>query len=148
MTKRFLNVQYGTLTAEVDITGMSRLGEVRRAIKAELSNSLAQVDAPLIQLYTTNRDQQINTWALLNSLPPEYFIEGGSCVVIGTSPPPSGQPRENSNTLSSVDASQLTVYKDRLLQVALEEDSLVSGLGSSKKDAIFVRIPIMHTPGL
>jgi hypothetical protein len=56
--------------------------------------------------------------------------------------------RENSNTLSSVDASQLTVYKDRLLQVALEEDSPVSGLGPSKKDAIFVRIPIMHTPGL
>jgi hypothetical protein len=36
MTKRFLNVQYDTLTAEVDITSMSRLGEVQDAIKAKL----------------------------------------------------------------------------------------------------------------
>ena len=93
MTKRFLNVQYGTLTAEVDITGMSRLGEVRRAIKAELGEAIP-VAAALIQLYTTNRDQLINTWALLNSLPQECFIEGGSCVVIGTLSPPSRQPTQ------------------------------------------------------
>jgi hypothetical protein len=88
---RYLNVQYGTLTAEVDITGISRLGGVQDAIKAKLSNSLAQVDAARIQLYNTNRDQLINTWALFNSLPQEYFTEGGSCVVIGTSSPPSRQ---------------------------------------------------------
>ena len=71
------------------------MSEVRRAIKIELSNSLAQVDAPQLQLYTnSNRDQLINTWALFNSLPQEYFIEGGSCVVIGTSPPPSRQPTQ------------------------------------------------------
>ena len=92
---RYLNVQYGTLTAEVDITGISRLGGVKSAIKTELSNSLARVDAPQLQLYTnSNRDQLINTWALLNSLPQEYFTEGGSCVVIGTSPPPSSQPTQ------------------------------------------------------
>jgi hypothetical protein len=90
---RYLNVQYDTLTAEINIAGISRLGGVQDAIKAKLSNSLAQVDAPQLQLYTnSNRDQLINTWALFNSLPQEYFTEGGSCVVIGTSPPPSRQP--------------------------------------------------------
>jgi DNA polymerase III delta prime subunit len=74
---------------------MSRLGEVQDAIKAKLSNSLAQVDAPQLQLYTTNRDQLINTWALFNSLPQEYFTEGGSCVVIGTSPPPTRESSKN-----------------------------------------------------
>ena len=86
---RYLNVQYGTLVAEVNITGISRLGGVQDAIKAKLSNSLAQVDAALIQLYTTNKDQVINSWALFSSLSKEYFTEGGSCVVIGTSPPPT-----------------------------------------------------------
>jgi hypothetical protein len=91
MTKRFLNVQYGTLTAEVEITGISRLGEVQDAIKAKLSNSLAQVYAPLIQLYTnSNKDQLITD---LDDITPEntplYYqklTQGGSCVVIGTSP--------------------------------------------------------------
>ena len=70
---RYLNVQYGsTLTAEVNITGISRLGGVKSAIKRELSNALSQVDAPQLQLYTnSNRDQLINTWALLDSLPQE-----------------------------------------------------------------------------
>ena len=95
---RYLNVQYGTLTAEVDITGISRLGGVRCAIKAELCNSLAQVDAPQLQLYTTNRARLITD---LDDITPEkkpqYFqklTQGGSCVVIGTSPPPSRQPTQ------------------------------------------------------
>jgi hypothetical protein len=86
MTKRFLNVQYGTLTAEVDITGMSRLGEVQDAIKAKLSNSVAQVDAPLIQLYTnSNKDQLITDLDDITpeNTPPDYqkLTQGGSCVV-------------------------------------------------------------------
>jgi hypothetical protein len=84
--ERYLNVQYGTIIAEVDITGISRLGGVKNAIKAEFSNSLAQVDAPQLQIYTnSNRDQLITTWADLDSLSQEYFTEGGSCVFIGTS---------------------------------------------------------------
>jgi hypothetical protein len=85
---RYLNVQYGTLTAEVEITGISRLGGVKSAIKAELGEAIPVAPA-LIQLYNTNRDQLINTWSLFQSLSQEYFTEGGSCVVIGTSPPPS-----------------------------------------------------------
>ena len=64
MTKRFLNVEYSVYKTRINVTDMEDLSEVRRAIKAELSNSLAQVDAPQLQLYTTNRDQLINTWAI------------------------------------------------------------------------------------
>jgi hypothetical protein len=62
---------------------MKDLSELQDAIKAKLSISLAQVDAPQLQLYTnSNRDQLINTWDFLNSLPQEYFDEGGYCSFI------------------------------------------------------------------
>ena len=80
--EKYLNVQYNTLTAEVNITGISRLGGVQDAIKAKLGEAIP-VSAALIQLYTSNRDQLITTWALFNLLPQEYFTKGGSCVVIG-----------------------------------------------------------------
>lgn len=72
---------------------MEELCELRSAIKAELSNSLAQFDAPQLQLYTnSNRDQIITD---LDDITPEntpqYYqklTQGGSCIVIGTSPPP------------------------------------------------------------
>lgn len=72
MNPGYLNVQYDSLTAEVDISGISRLGGLKSAIKSEFSNSLSHVDAPQLQLYTnSNRDQLINTWALFNSLTEE-----------------------------------------------------------------------------
>ncbi|KAI8894042.1 hypothetical protein BC833DRAFT_531060 [Globomyces pollinis-pini] len=96
---RYLNVQYGTLTAEVDITGISRLGGVKTAIKAILSNALSQVDAPQLQLYTnSNRDQLITDLDDITlEKTPQYYqklIQGGSCVSIGTSSPPSLQPTQ------------------------------------------------------
>jgi hypothetical protein len=52
---------------------------------------------------------------------------------------------ENPNILSTVDASQLVVYKDRAAfdgkQEPLEEDSLVEGLGKLLKEAIIVAVP-------
>ena len=89
MPKRFLNVEYdGT---KIEITEMEDLSEVRRAIKAKFANSLAQVDAALIQLYTAEKDQLITD---LDDIPPQCYQklnQGGSCVVIGTLPPPSRQ---------------------------------------------------------
>ena len=94
MNDLYLNVQYGnTLTAEVNITGISRLGGVQDAIKAKLGEAIP-VSAALIQLYTPNRDL-ITTWALFKSLPEEYFNEGGSCVIIGTSPLPTRESSKN-----------------------------------------------------
>ena len=70
------------------------MSEVRRAIKAELGEAIP-VAAGLIQLYTnSNRNQLITD---LDDITPEanpqYYRklrQGGFCVVIGTSPPPSG----------------------------------------------------------
>jgi hypothetical protein len=80
---RYLNVLYGTLTAEVNITGISRLGGVQDSFKAKLGEAIP-VAAALIQLYTADREQLIDNWTLFNS-PTEEYNEGGSCVVIGTS---------------------------------------------------------------
>jgi hypothetical protein len=50
-----------------------------------------------------------------------------------------------SNTLSSIDAAQLQVYKNKSSFDAkennLEEDSHINGLGSSKKEALIVVVP-------
>lgn len=54
MSKRVLNVEYSGTKTEIDTTEAERLGEVQDAIKAKLANTLAQVDAPQLQLY----DQQ------------------------------------------------------------------------------------------
>ncbi|KAK5667199.1 squalene synthetase-like protein [Batrachochytrium dendrobatidis] len=70
MPKRFINVEYGTLTTEIDVTDFEDLSDVQDAIKSEYGPAMADIDAPQLQLYTnSNKDQLINTWALLDSLP-------------------------------------------------------------------------------
>ena len=88
MTKRFLNVEYSVYKTRINVTDMEDLSEVRRAIKAELSIALSQVDAPQLLLYTANRDQLITD---LDDITPEktpqYYqklTQGGCCVVIAT----------------------------------------------------------------
>jgi hypothetical protein len=86
----YLNIQYGSLVAEVDITGISRLGGVQDAIKAKYGPAMADIGAPQLQLYTnTNRDQLINDLDdITPDKTPQYYqklTQGGSCVVIGTS---------------------------------------------------------------
>jgi hypothetical protein len=95
---RYINVQYGTLTVEVNITRISRLGGVQNAIKAKLGEAIP-VAVALIQLYTnSNRDQLITD---LDDITLEKTLQyyqklnqGGSCVVIDTSPQPSRQPTQ------------------------------------------------------
>ncbi|EGF76439.1 hypothetical protein BATDEDRAFT_28349 [Batrachochytrium dendrobatidis JAM81] len=95
MPKRFLNVEYNTISTEIDVTGISRLGKLKSAIKSEYGSAMADIGAPQLQLYTdSNKDQLINTWAAFNSLAADYFAENGSCVVIGVSPPSSRQPTQ------------------------------------------------------
>ncbi|KAK5664489.1 squalene synthetase-like protein [Batrachochytrium dendrobatidis] len=70
MPKRFLNVEYNTISTEIDVTDFEDLSEVQDAIKSEYGPAMADIDAPQLQLYTnSNKDQLINTWALLDSLP-------------------------------------------------------------------------------
>jgi hypothetical protein len=104
---RYLNVQFHLLSTEVNITSISRLSGVKHAIKQELSNTLSHVDAPQLQLYTnSNKDQLINTWDSLNSLPQEYFTEGGCCVVIFITP--ARELSKNDHSTSSHSTFSLT----------------------------------------
>jgi hypothetical protein len=86
--ERYINVQYGSLTAEVDITGINRLGGVKGAIKRVFGEAIP-VAAALIQLYTnSNRDQLITDLDdITPELTPQYYqklTQGGCCIVIET----------------------------------------------------------------
>ncbi|EGF78076.1 hypothetical protein BATDEDRAFT_26764 [Batrachochytrium dendrobatidis JAM81] len=72
MPKRFLNVEYNTISTEIDVTDFEDLSDVQDAIKSEYGPAVADIDAPQLQLYTNN----------------------GSCAVIGCLPPPSRQPTQ------------------------------------------------------
>jgi hypothetical protein len=76
MSKRFLNIEYSGIKTDVDVTEAETFSAVQDAIKARYGHGLAHVAAPYIQLFTTNKDQHINSWNLFNSLSEEYFTEG------------------------------------------------------------------------
>ena len=94
MPKRFLNVEYSGTRTEVDVTEAERLGEVRRAIKAEYGPVTSDVGAPQLQLY----DQQGHRITDLKDIPDDYYKEpknGGLFLAIRTSPPPTREPSRN-----------------------------------------------------
>ena len=92
MPKQFLNVQYSASKTRINVTEMEDLSEVQDAISRAFS---LKVGYAFIQLYTSNRDLRISTWALFNSLSQEYFTKGGSCVDVGTSPPLTRETSKN-----------------------------------------------------
>ncbi|KAI8842265.1 hypothetical protein BJ741DRAFT_705127 [Chytriomyces cf. hyalinus JEL632] len=73
-TKRYLNVQYKTsaITA-VDVTGMTRHGELQEAIRKALSRSLGHT---LIELYDMDNNH-ISKSAQIIALHTVYFTKGG-----------------------------------------------------------------------
>ncbi|OAJ45457.1 hypothetical protein BDEG_28597 [Batrachochytrium dendrobatidis JEL423] len=73
MPKRYLNVEYDTLTAEINVTDFEDPSDVQDAIKSEYGPVMADIDAPQLQLYTDN----------------------GYCVVIGCLPPPIRKPSKS-----------------------------------------------------
>ncbi|EGF79004.1 hypothetical protein BATDEDRAFT_26152 [Batrachochytrium dendrobatidis JAM81] len=96
MPKRYLNVEYDTISTEIDVTDFEDPSDVQDAIKAEYGPVMADIDAPQLQLYTnSNKDQLISKWALLDSLPQEYFTQDGFCVVIGCLPLPTRKPSKS-----------------------------------------------------
>ncbi|EGF76734.1 hypothetical protein BATDEDRAFT_28175 [Batrachochytrium dendrobatidis JAM81] len=54
MPKRFLNVEYGTISTEIDVTDFEDLSDVQDAIKSEYDPAMADIDAPQLQLYTNS----------------------------------------------------------------------------------------------
>ncbi|EGF77150.1 hypothetical protein BATDEDRAFT_92027 [Batrachochytrium dendrobatidis JAM81] len=66
MPKRFLNVEYDTLTAEIDVTDFEDLSGVQDAIKSEYGPAMADIDAPQLQLYTDSSASAAASPALLD----------------------------------------------------------------------------------
>lgn len=85
----FLNVVYRETRAEIKTDGIERISELRRAIKDEYKNALADIDAPQLQLYKSYPNEPIAMMAHYRALPNEFHVEGGPCVEIHTSPPPT-----------------------------------------------------------
>ena len=90
---------------------------------------------PLIWFQLVDSDGQPYKGSSVSSvsLPPASVINGFRQVVI------------NANPESSLDASQLKIYKNKTAfdgkEEALEDDCLVSGLGLSDKEALVVLVP-------
>ncbi|KAJ3251912.1 hypothetical protein HK103_002017 [Boothiomyces macroporosus] len=78
MSKRFLNVEYNGLKAEIDVTDAERLGQVQLTIKTTFGNTFEKVDAPYLQPFQPldSEKRHINKWKQVNSLPQNYFEEG------------------------------------------------------------------------
>ena len=110
----YLNVQYGSTltTAEINITGISRLGGVKSAIREAFPNALSQVDAPQLQLY----DQQSQQITDLDDIPEVYYKklkDGGLSLVVRTSQPPT----RKSSTDELFDAGSTSFIYDLTTQL-------------------------------
>ncbi|KAJ3269152.1 hypothetical protein HDV01_001730 [Terramyces sp. JEL0728] len=81
MSDRYLNVQLNGVLSDINLTGINRFGAVQAKIKEKFPNALDKVDIPLIQLLDGQR-KRISSMALVDSLPLDYFMEGGACLDI------------------------------------------------------------------
>ncbi|KAI3647384.1 hypothetical protein MP228_007605 [Amoeboaphelidium protococcarum] len=88
----FLNVIYGGMSTEIETDGIEDVSELRRAIKEKYNRALGEIDAPRLQLYNSSTNDLIATMADFRALPNAFYVEGGPCIEIRTSPPPSKQP--------------------------------------------------------
>jgi hypothetical protein len=93
----FLNVVYGSIHSRIKTNDMEDISELRRVIKEEYKNALAEIVAPQLQLYKSYSDEGEKSDALvtdLEDISEEYFKkrkDGGLELEIRTSPPPSKQ---------------------------------------------------------
>ena len=83
MTK-FLNISFQGIITEINVTGFDRMGEVRRAVKEEFGDDIP-ASAARIQV-SDQEGTVISRWASINTLPEEYFAEGGLCLAVSILP--------------------------------------------------------------
>ncbi|KAI3659766.1 hypothetical protein MP638_000895 [Amoeboaphelidium occidentale] len=84
--KKYLNVRFGQLTAEINVEDIERISDLQDLIKAKYGEFIP-VPPAAIQLYKSYPDEQITTMADFQAIPEEYFIEGGLALEIRTSAP-------------------------------------------------------------
>ena len=108
----FLNVVYGGTRAEIKTDGIKRISELQDLIKAKYKNTLAEIDAPQLQLYKSYPNERIATMADFAALSNNFYVEGGPCLEIRTSPPPSRQSsRQSSNATGKyLPMGQILIY--------------------------------------
>ncbi|KAJ3317482.1 hypothetical protein HDV06_001538 [Boothiomyces sp. JEL0866] len=92
MSERYLYVQVNGVVSDINIAGLNRFSAVQDKIKERFPGGLVNVDTPLIQLVNHN-NQRINTWALVDSLPKEYFMENGYFLQVVLPMMPNEAPR-------------------------------------------------------
>ncbi|ORY40704.1 hypothetical protein BCR33DRAFT_357008 [Rhizoclosmatium globosum] len=79
--QRYLNIRLpGSVITEVNITGITRLGGVQDAIKLKLGDAINSA-AAFIGIFDVNNNR-ISTWTEFDSLPNDYFEEGGCCLTV------------------------------------------------------------------
>ncbi|KAJ3250054.1 hypothetical protein HK103_004096, partial [Boothiomyces macroporosus] len=88
MPKRFLNVEYNGVKAEIDVTDAERLGDVQLAVKTTFGNTFEKVDAPYLQLFQPldSEEKQISD---LDEIPDDFFkklTKGGLSLFIRITP--------------------------------------------------------------
>jgi hypothetical protein len=77
--RRFLNVLYGSLGAQIDVKGALRLSQVQAAIKDTFDPDMASIGAPDIQLYDQSNGILITD---LDDIPDEFFQLDGQSLRI------------------------------------------------------------------
>jgi hypothetical protein len=87
-----LNVKYGQLSTEIEMSDIKDMNDLLRIIKARYGNLLKDFDASQIRLYKSYPVAQIVIMEDVIALPNEYFLKGGPCIEIKTLPAPSIQP--------------------------------------------------------
>ena len=86
MEKKFLNVVYQEIPAEIETTDLTRLGQLQDAIKAKYGPVMAQIGAPQLQFHKSNPDDRIESMADFTALPNDFFVEKGKKIEIRISP--------------------------------------------------------------
>ncbi len=111
MPKRFLNVEYAGTPTRINVTEFEDLSEVQDAIKTKYGPVMNNVGAPQLRLYD-QEDKYINTWPSFESLPQEYFVEGGPFLTIGISPPPPAPRQSGTDGLLDVGSSSSMISSE------------------------------------
>ena len=77
---RSLNIQYSNNVAEINMTGMERLGDVRKAVKQKFANTLS---VHRIQFYNGSEMNPEQLITDLDDINPDCYKKEGPCLFIG-----------------------------------------------------------------
>ena len=83
MTK-FLNISFQGIKTDINVSGFDRMSQVQDKIKEKFGDDIP-ASAARIQV-SDQEGTVISRWASINTLPEEYFAEGGLCLAVSILP--------------------------------------------------------------